>query len=137
MRFVASYVAFLIAFGVCDAVWLTQMGSRLYRPALGDLLLDAPRLAPAAVFYFGFSLAVVYFAVMPALREGNASSALVNGALVGLLAYATYDLTNYATLRAWTLTITLADLAYGTIAVGICSWLAYIATTRLVSWGWI
>lgn len=137
MRFVAGYIAFLIAFGICDAIWLTTMGPRLYRPALGDLLLDTPRLAPAAFFYFGFGLAVVYFAVMPALREGSGSAALLNGALIGLLAYATYDLTNYATLRAWTLTITLADLAYGTIAVGLCSWVAYQVVSRLSAAGWV
>lgn len=136
MRFVASYVAFLIAFGICDAIWLTSMGPRLYRPTLGDLLLETPRYLPAILFYFGFPLAVLHFATLPALREGSASSALLNGALIGLLAYATYDLTNYATLRAWTLTITLADLVYGTVVVGFCSWVAFVAANRLAAWGW-
>ena len=137
MRFVAGYVVFLIAFGICDAIWLTTMGPRLYRPVLGDLLLETPRLAPAVLFYFGFSLAVLYFAVMPALREGSASSALLNAALIGLVAYATYDLTNYATLRAWSLTITAADLVYGTVVTGLCGWLAYVATRQLIAAGWL
>lgn len=137
MRFAAGYAVFLVAFGICDAIWLTTMASRLYRPALGDWLIDPPRYLPAMLFYFGFPLAVLYFATMPALREGSASSALVNGALIGLLAYATYDLTNYATLRAWTLTITLADLAYGTIVVGLCSWLAYLAVRQFIALGWV
>lgn len=137
MRFVAGYVAFLVAFGICDAVWLSTMASRLYRPALGDVLLDKIRYVPAALFYLGFPLGVVHFALMPALRNGFGSTAVVNGALLGLLAYATYDLTNYTTLRAWSLTITLADIAYGTIVVGACTWISYCAVRQMEGWGWI
>lgn len=137
MRFVAGYVAFLIAFGICDAIWLGTMTARLYRPALGDLIVEQVRYWPAALFYFGFPLGVVYFALMPALRDESASAALLNGALIGLLAYATYDLTNYATLRPWTLTITLVDLVYGTVVVGLCTWVAFIVVRRLVGWGWV
>jgi uncharacterized membrane protein len=131
MRFVVGYVAFLVAFGICDAIWLGTMTARLYRPALGDLIVEPIRYGPAALFYFGFPLGVLHFAVMPALRGGGASDALINGALIGLLAYATYDLTNYATLRPWTLTITLADIVYGTVVVGVCSWIAYEVARRV------
>jgi len=137
MRFVVGYVAFIVAFGICDAIWLSTMTAKLYRPALGDLIVEQVRYWPAALFYFGFPLGVVYFALMPALRDGSASTALVNGALIGLFAYATYDLTNYATLRPWTLTITLADLAYGTVAVGFCTWVAYGVVRRAADWGWV
>lgn len=131
MRFVVGYVAFLVAFGICDAIWLGTMTARLYRPALGDLIIEPIRYWPAALFYFGFPLGVLHFALMPALRNGGASDALINGALIGLLAYATYDLTNYATLRPWTLTITLADIIYGTVVVGVCSWIAYEVARRV------
>lgn len=137
MRFVAGYIAFLVAFGICDAIWLSTMTARLYRPVLGDLIVEQVRYWPAALFYFGFPLGVVYFALMPALRDGGPSTALLNGALIGLLAYATYDLTNYASLRPWTLTITLVDLAYGTIVVGFCTWAAYCVVRRVADWGWI
>ncbi|WP_082767522.1 DUF2177 family protein [Bosea sp. PAMC 26642] len=137
MQFVAGYIAFLVAFGICDAIWLGTMAAKLYRPALGDLIVEQVRYAPAALFYFGFPLGVVHFALMPALRDGNPTSALLNGALIGLLAYATYDLTNYATLRPWTLTITLADLVYGTVAVGLCTWIAYGAVRLATGWGWV
>ncbi len=137
MRFVAGYIAFLVAFGICDAIWLGTMTGRLYRPALGDLIVEQVRYLPAALFYFGFPLGVVHFALMPALRDGSGNAALVNGALLGLLAYATYDLTNYATLRPWTLTITLADLAYGTVVVGFCTWIAYGVVRRIIEWGWV
>lgn len=137
MRFVAGYVAFIIAFGICDALWLSTMTARLYRPALGDLIVEQVRYWPAALFYFGFPLGVVYFALMPALRDGSAGTALLNGALIGLLAYATYDLTNYATLRPWTLTITLVDLVYGTVVVGLCTLFAFVTVRRLAGLGWI
>lgn len=135
MRFAASYIAFLVVFGICDAIWLGTMTSRLYRPALGELIFFRP--VPAALFYFGFGLGVVHFAVMPALRNGVSSEALINGALLGMLTYATYDLTNYATLRPWTLTITVADIVYGTVAVGICSWISYEIVRRGIGWGWL
>ncbi|WP_420103455.1 DUF2177 family protein [Bosea sp. (in: a-proteobacteria)] len=136
MRFAASYIAFLIAFGICDALWLGTMTARLYRPALGDLIVEPIRYVPAAIFYFGFPLGVLHFAVMPALRSGVGSEALINGALIGMLAYATYDLTNYATLRPWTLTITMADIVYGTVAVGLCSWISYEVVRRGSAMGW-
>lgn len=137
MRFVVGYIAFLVAFGICDAIWLGTMTARLYRPVLGDLIVEQVRYWPAALFYFGFPLGVVHFALMPALRDGGASAAMVNGALIGLLAYATYDLTNYATLRPWTLTITLVDLAYGAVVVGLCTWVAYGVVRRVADWGWV
>ncbi|POR55256.1 DUF2177 family protein [Bosea psychrotolerans] len=137
MRFVVGYIAFLVAFGICDAIWLGTMTAKLYRPALGDLIVEQVRYWPAALFYFGFPLGVLHFAIMPALRDENAGAALVNGALIGLFAYATYDLTNYATLRPWTLTITVADMVYGTVAVGFCSWIAYEIVRRASGWGWV
>lgn len=127
MVYIVSYLAALLVFGILDAIWLTTMASRLYRPALGDILLDNLRFAPALVFYFLYPIGLVVFAAMPALRSGSVGTALAYGALFGLLAYATYDLTNYATLRNWTLPITLIDLAYGTIVAALTSAAAYYA----------
>jgi len=127
MVYIVAYAAALIVFGILDAIWLTTMTSRLYRPALGEILLDNLRFAPALVFYFLYPIGLVVFAAMPALRTGSAGTALLYGALFGLLAYATYDLTNYATLRVWTLQITLIDLAYGAVVAGLTSVAAYYA----------
>ena len=115
MTYFVAYSAALIVFGALDAIWLTTMASRLYRPALGEILLDNLRIAPAIAFYFLYPIGLVVFAAMPAVRSGSAGMALAYGALFGLLAYATYDLTNYATLRNWTLQITIVDLIYGTV----------------------
>lgn len=127
MVYIVAYVAALIVFGILDAIWLTTMTSRLYRPVLGEILLQDLRIAPALVFYFLYPVGLVVFAAMPALKGGSAGTALAYGALFGLLAYATYDLTNYATLRVWTLQITLIDLAYGAVVAGLTSVAAYYA----------
>lgn len=127
MTYLVGYVASLAVFGIIDAIWLSAMAGILYRPTLGPILLDRLRWAPALIFYFGFPLGIVYFAVMPAMATGQLWHAAANGALFGLFAYATYDLTNHATLRVWTLKLTLADMAYGTVATSLASVGAFIA----------
>ena len=127
MTYIVAYIASLIVFGALDAIWLTTMTSRIYRPVLGDILLSDLRIAPALAFYLLYPVGLVVFAAMPALRSGSAGPALAHGALFGLIAYATYDLTNYATLRSWTLQITLIDLAYGTAVAGLTALAAYQA----------
>ena len=137
MTFLAGYLAFLGVFGICDALWLSIMGKVLYRPALGDMLLERIRWVPALIFYFGFPLGVVHFALTPALAAGSWTLALGNGALLGLVAYGTYDLTNLATLRPWKLSITIADVVYGTAVTGVGAALAFFVVRMLASWGWI
>lgn len=137
MQFLSAYAAALIVFGILDAVWLSIMGRVLYRPTLGSLMLDNLRWAPALVFYFLFPVGVVHFAVLPAFAASSLTTALVNGGFLGLLAYGTYDLTNHATLRVWTLTLTLVDVAYGTVATALVAGGAYGALRLLASAGWI
>jgi uncharacterized membrane protein len=127
VTYIVAYIASLIVFGALDAIWLTTMTSRIYRPVLGDILLSDLRIAPALAFYLLYPVGLVVFAAMPALRAGSAGTALAHGALFGLIAYATYDLTNYATLRSWTLQITLIDLAYGTVVAALTALAAYQA----------
>jgi uncharacterized membrane protein len=118
-RLTFAYVATLIAFLALDAVWLSVMAQRLYRPAIGHLMGDGFALAPAVAFYVLYILGLVVFAVMPGLDRGRAATAAWRGALFGLVAYATYDLTNQATLRDWPWAVTLADLAWGTFATAL------------------
>ncbi|MDP3411368.1 DUF2177 family protein [Bosea sp. (in: a-proteobacteria)] len=137
MTFIAAYLVFLLVFGVIDVIWLSIMAGALYRPALGALLLDKIRWAPALLFYFAFPALLIHFALMPALQEASATAAFTNGALLGLLAYGTYDLTNYATLRPWTLKITVADLFYGAIVAGVSTLAAFSAVVAMRGWGWL
>jgi uncharacterized membrane protein len=127
MPYIVAYVAVLIVFGAIDAAWLSTMGPIVYRPALGDIFLPSLRIAPAIAFYLMYPIGVVVFAVLPALRAQSLSTAFTLALLFGALAYATYDLTNYATLRNWNLLITVLDVVYGAIASGIAATLACIA----------
>lgn len=127
MIFAVAYIAALVVFGILDAIWLSTMARRLYRPALGDTMLDKLRIAPALVFYLLYPVGIVVFAALPAIQSGSAGIALSYGALFGLLAYATYDLTNYATLRKWTLKLAVVDLVYGSVASSAMAISAYQA----------
>ena len=98
------YAICTAVFFAVDLVWLTVATKRFYQPYIGSLLSDEPKLGVAAAFYLAYVVGVVALAVIPGLKEGALVGALWRGALFGFLAYATYDLTNLATLRGWHLT---------------------------------
>ncbi len=102
-----------------DLLWLGVVARTVYRREIGGLLLDRPEIVPAVLFYLVYVVGVVVFAVRPAVQSGEVTTAVVYGALFGFMAYATYDLTNLATLRGYTLTIASIDLAWGTILTAI------------------
>lgn len=118
MNYALAYFATLVLFAAVDITWLMTMGARLYKQTLGDILLPDINIGPAVAFYLIYPAGLLYFAIIPSLKSGSSSVALLNGALFGMFAYATYELTNYATLRNWTLQITVVDIAYGAIASG-------------------
>jgi uncharacterized membrane protein len=103
----------LLALVVLDGVWLGLLMGGVYASFIGAIMLDQPRLVPAALFYVLYTAALYVFAVAPALRTGNQRSAGWLGAFLGLVAYGTYDLSNYATLTAWTWQLTVIDMAWG------------------------
>jgi len=121
MSYVAAYVTAMVVFMGLDAVWLTVMGSRLYRPVLGDLLAAKPNAPAAIAFYAIYGLGLTILAIAPGSKDGSAARAAMNGALLGLVAYATYDLTNQATLRVWSTRLTLADIAWGTALTALAA----------------
>ena len=134
MQYVIAYLFSAVVFGLLDAVWLNTMFTRLYKPELGDLLGEL-RWAPALIFYLLYLVGMQVFAVAPALKSGQWTSALLYGALFGFFCYATYDLTNHATMKVWSLKVTLADIAWGTIATGTASAAAAWLTLRLFPTG--
>lgn len=119
MAYILAYVVILLIFGTIDAGWLSFMGPRLYKPVLADILAPSLRLGPALAFYFIYPVGIVVFGVLPGLRAESVLSAFAMGFLFGAFAYGTYDLTNYATLRTWTLQITIADIVYGALTSGL------------------
>ena len=113
MIYCAAYLSTLAVFLLADMVWLGTMASRLYRPTLADIALSGVNLPPAVAFYILYPLGLLIFAILPALKGGNSNTTLLYGALFGFFTYATYDLTNLATLRNWTLQLALIDIAWG------------------------
>ena len=101
MKAIVAYFAAGLVMFVLDAIWLSSMGA-VYRQHLGSMLLDGFRPVPAALFYLMYVAGIVVLAVMPALREGDDwRMAALYGAVLGFIAYGTYDLTNYATMKVW------------------------------------
>ncbi len=130
--YVISYVVTAAIFLGLDAIWLTFAGSRLYRPQLGDLLLENYKVAPAAVFYLLYVVGILIFATQPAVVSGRWQTALIYGALFGFFAYGTYDFTNLATLKGWSPLITFVDLAWGTFVTGLSAALAYLIVSSIL-----
>jgi len=130
-----AYLATGIAFLGLDAMWLGVAASRLYRPKLGSLLLDSFNAAPAVAFYLIYIAGILMFAVSPALATGRWTTALARGAMLGLVAYATYDLTNQATLRGWSSTVTFADLCWGTVLTGTAASIGFLAARWMFARG--
>lgn len=128
--YIAAYAAAAVVTLGLDAVWLTLTADRLYRPLIGELMREQFSLAPAIAFYALYLCGVVIFAVRPALSSGRWITASVLGALFGFFAYATYDLTNQATLKGWSTTITVADMAWGTLLTATCATAGYLAAAR-------
>lgn len=131
MRILVAYIASLAAFVALDFVWLSVMVQRLYRPALGEMLAEQPKLPAAVVFYLVYGVGLAFLAVAPALKEGSASRAVLNGLVFGAVAYATYDLTNLATLRNWSMKVTIADIAWGACATGLAALAGYAAVRAI------
>jgi uncharacterized membrane protein len=135
ITYITAYAAALVAFVAADMVWLGFMVNRVYRPPLGDILLPGVNLPPAIVFYLLFPIGLVIFAVLPALKNESTAMAIGYGALFGFFTYATYDLSNHATLRNWTVQVTAIDMAWGTVLGAIAALVAYVVTAKLVGTG--
>lgn len=129
-RFFLAFIGSAIAMLALDVVWLSTMAPRLYRPQLGALLADDFRPAPAAAFYALYLFGVVHFAVAPALENGGWRKSALNGALLGLVAYGAYDLTNQATLKHWPIVVTTLDLAWGSFLTAVSAFIGYQAARR-------
>ncbi len=121
------YVITTVAFFLVDLVWLSTATKRIYEPYIGHLLSSSPKLVVAAGFYLLYVVGVLALASIPGLREGALTGALWRGALLGLLAYGTYDLTNLATLEGWAWQVTVIDLIWGTTVTGLTAVVGYLA----------
>lgn len=126
-KLVALYGITTLVFFAIDFVWLSTATSRIYQPYLGDLLSPTPNLPVAAVFYLFYVVGILALAVIPGLQEGALMGALWRGALFGLLAYATYDLTNLATIQGWPWQVSVIDMIWGTALNTVVAAAGYFA----------
>lgn len=121
-----AYLATGLVFLAIDAIWLMLAAPRLYRPLMGDMLLESFRLVPAILFYMIYIAGIVVFAVAPAFASERWTTATFYGACLGFVAYATYDLTNQATLRNWPAAVTVADLCWGTFLTASAATIGFL-----------
>lgn len=128
LRYAVAWLGAGLLLAGLDAVWLTTTNASLYRPILGQVLAASPRPVPAVLFYVIYLVGVVVFAVAPAIRSGRWRDATIMGALLGFFCYATYDLTNQATLVVWATKITLLDLCWGTFLTASGATAGYFAS---------
>jgi uncharacterized membrane protein len=119
------YAAAFAGFLAIDVVWISLTASRFYKKHLGDLLADQPNLGAALVFYVLFIAGLQVFAIQPGLQAGSLARAAALGGFLGMLCYATYDLTNYATLKGWPLIVVVVDIAWGTFLAAAVSCVGY------------
>lgn len=131
MSFLLNYLIALVVFLIIDLVWLLLIARRLYKAKLGHLMAEKANWLAAVVFYLIFIAAIVFFVVEPALAADSLPYALGVGAFFGLVAYATYDLTNLATLKAWPISITIIDLVWGTFLSSATAALTMLISRRL------
>jgi uncharacterized membrane protein len=130
-KYLVGYILTGLAFAVIDSVWLRTMYKPLYQAEIGELLMRGLRWGPAISFYLLFILGIMIFAVGPALVSGRWQTALVQGALFGFFTYMTYDLTNFATLKVWSLKVTMLDIMWGTILTGSAAAVGALATNAI------
>jgi len=125
--YIKLYVVTLAAFLAIDAVWLALVARTFYRRYLDWLMAANPNWIAALAFYLLFVVGVLVFVVVPGVEDGSLRTTLLKGALFGLIAYGTYDLTNQATVKNWPLTITAVDMVWGTVLSVAVSYIGFVA----------
>ena len=131
MRVPVLYIICTVIFFAIDMVWLGFVARGFYKDKLGFILSDKVNWAAAVIFYLLYIGGILFFALLPALREQSWQTALLNGAILGLLCYATYDLTNMATISSWPLVVVIVDIVWGIVLTGSVSLISYLIATKI------
>ena len=131
-REIGTYVITLLIFFAIDLVWLGVVAKNFYRQHIGHLMSPDVNWGAAVLFYAVYIAGIVFFAIKPAIEAGSASRALAHGAFFGFIAYATYDLTNQATMKDWPVLVTVIDLIWGTVLTATVAFLSYQVSSRLL-----
>lgn len=125
--YIKLYFITFAAFLAIDAVWLALVARPFYRRYLDWLMAANPNWIAALLFYLLFVVGILVFVVIPGVEEGSLKTTLLRAALFGLIAYATYDLTNLATVKDWPLTVTIVDMLWGTALSTAVAYVGFVA----------
>ncbi len=132
MRYIALFLITTGIFFAIDMLWLGVIAKNFYREKLSFIFTGQVNWAAAIIFYLIYIAGILYFAILPEIHTGNWKMVLLNGAILGFLCYATYDLTNMATIKQWPLTVVIVDIIWGTILTGSVAVISYLTATRLL-----
>ena len=125
MIYAKAYALTLVVFLALDFLWLGLIARGFYASQLGGLMRENINYLAAGGFYLAYVAGIVFFAVAPAIAEGSWGRAALSGALLGLLAYGTYDMTNLATLKDWPVAMSIVDMIWGGVITGVSATLGY------------
>jgi uncharacterized membrane protein len=131
MNFLKMYLIAFVVFLAIDALWLGLVAPKFYKAQIGHLMAERPNFIAAGIFYLIFIVGVVYF-IKPNIEAHELGKAVLGGAIFGFMAYATYDLTNLATLKDWPIMVTIVDLIWGTFLSSTITLLTYL----IYHWIW-
>ena len=126
MKLIYLYLLTLPVFFGIDMLWIGVLAKDFYRNNLGHLFRENINWAAALIFYFLYIIGILIFATLPALEKQSLGRAVLLGALFGFFAYATYDLTNFATLKDWPLKVTVVDMIWGMVLTGSVAAASYL-----------
>jgi uncharacterized membrane protein len=129
--FIKLYAIALPVFFALDMIWLGLVATNFYRGQIGSLMKSDINWVAAIVFYLLFIVGLVFFVITPAIEKGSWAHALLVGAFFGFITYATYDLTNLATLKNWPLLVTVVDLAWGAVLAASVSTATYFIASKI------
>ena len=129
--FIKLYIIALPVLVAIDMLWLGLVAKNFYSKYIGFLMKPEFNIVPGIIFYLLYVVGLVYFVIMPAVNKGSWVYALLLGALFGLIAYSTYDLTNQATMKDWPLIVTIVDLAWGMMASSLVSIVTYLIAKKI------
>lgn len=129
--YIKLYVATLITFLGIDSIWLAKIAPNFYKTNIGHLLAEKPNLLAAGAFYILNIIGILFFCTLPALKAESPKTAIIYGALYGIFTYATYDLTNYATLKGWPVKVVIVDIFWGMLLTAVVAGVSYYIGSKL------
>jgi uncharacterized membrane protein len=131
MKILILYTVTAVIFFVIDAIGLRFLIKPVFERNVAHLFADPFRVVPAALFYLSYVIGLLWFVSVPALRAGDPVAALIGGVILGFMAYGTYEFTNYATLRDWSVEQVVADTLWGGVLTGLSAW-AGVVIVRMI-----